>query len=585
GFYCWGLKPPENVTGLRLLPGVYSGYTLRPGLTALFRFAYSESKGPGQAALAVDQTRCWFGTTRTAYQYLCLSFPPAYKDGVFRVHRGETVTGKLLISQARPDIWNPVFKEEEYASEEKLEFLPPRYPYSLYLDYFSTFARQPSLWVPLGKGMGLYHVGYYGHLTRVKRGGPYGYACQGRPLRYRQLAEWLEKKRPGLSHFQENTRQLEIAWGNGTNAMVAYALLLLGKPWSVSRGREIVQAILRFGFLISRGPLSGAWWGAYNVDRKRFQDHYGGQQLFLPDQGLVNHFLARAALDGFVPVSLVQEAIERNVNFLERLERKFGWFPNAVSSDGQIGYSREGVLYRQPVAPGIALVAQSLVMLARLSGEKKFLRTAERIIQQHLLPLFARNDFGCLEYDHAGHDSSGACLLLVSLAEYLNCPGARLREEISYWQERIFWHLMSFRHEYDFFPYLHSFNAVGWGGVSVNKFGFLHGFTPGSSQGEYALHLRYDYGYGLWKTGETNPVLPAYPALVNYLNHLTYHQFINPKLKKGFGGLTEHVAMRTYVQDTTHILHSTPLPMILLLRRSREEKRFWEPLGGYEARS
>ncbi|HOJ39491.1 MAG TPA: hypothetical protein PK644_03375, partial [bacterium] len=267
GFYCWGLKPPENVTGLRLLPGVYSGYTLRPGLTALFRFAYSESKGPGQAALAVDQTRCWFGTTRTAYQYLCLSFPPAYKDGVFRVHRGETVTGKLLISQARPDIWNPVFKEEEYASEEKLEFLPPRYPYSLYLDYFSTFARQPSLWVPLGKGMGLYHVGYYGHLTRVKRGGPYGYACQGRPLRYRQLAEWLEKKRPGLSHFQENTRQLEIAWGNGTNAMVAYALLLLGKPWSVSRGREIVQAILRFGFLISRGPLSGAWWGAYNVDR------------------------------------------------------------------------------------------------------------------------------------------------------------------------------------------------------------------------------------------------------------------------------------------------------------------------------
>ncbi len=34
----------------------------------------------------------------------------------------------------------------------------------------------------------------------------------------------------------------------------------------------------------------------------------------------------------------------------------------------------------------------------------------------------------------------------------------------------------------------------------------------------------------------------------------------------GFGGCTEHTALAPYVQDTTHLIHSTPLPMIAMER-------------------
>ncbi|MCM8769456.1 MAG: hypothetical protein NC911_07305, partial [Candidatus Omnitrophica bacterium] len=378
--------------------------------------------------------------------------------------------------------------------------------------------------------------------------------------------------------FQENCRQVEIAWGNGTNSMVAYALFHLRQTWARVKARQIIREILNFGFLSTSGPLKGAWYGAYHVDRKRFQDHYGGKQVFLPDQGLVNHFLSSCVIEGFIPATSVREALEENCQFLERIEKKYGWFPNAFSPNGEIGYSREGVIYDWPLAPGIALAAQSFLMLWRLSGSEKAWHTAERIFQEMVIPLINRYDFGCLEYDHAGQDSTGACWLLVAFSEYLASGRGKLREAIRENQEKIFWHLLSFRQEHDYFPYLHSMNAVGWGGISVNRFGFLHGFTPGSSQGEYALHLRYDYPYALLKTVLTNPDLPGLPATLNYLNHLTYHQFINPELKRGFGGLTEHVAMKTYVQDTTHILHSTPLGMILLLGPQRH--LLPEPLAG-----
>ncbi|MCM8770069.1 MAG: hypothetical protein NC911_10480, partial [Candidatus Omnitrophica bacterium] len=244
GFYFWGLKPPEQVGKLRLLPGVYSGYSFKPGLTAVFRFTYLESKGIYQAALAVDQERSPYGTTKTAYQYLCLSFPPAYKDGVFRLNRGQSVTGKLQVILSHHDIWNPILKKEEFSWLGEPSYLPARYPYSVYLSNFLVFVRQPGLWVWLGRDQGMYHVGYYGHLSSVKKGGPYGYALNGRPIRYRDLADFLKQKRPGLGHFQENCRQVEIAWGNGTNSMVAYALFHLRQTWARVKARQIIRAIL-----------------------------------------------------------------------------------------------------------------------------------------------------------------------------------------------------------------------------------------------------------------------------------------------------------------------------------------------------
>ena len=93
---------------------------------------------------------------------------------------------------------------------------------------------------------------------------------------------------------------------------------------------------------------------------------------------------------------------------------------------------------------------------------------------------------------------------------------------------------------------------------------------PGSLQGEYGLHIRYEYGYALLRTFEVNPCPLTYTALVNYLNLVTYEQVVNRELKKGFGGITEATSLRTYVQDTTHLVHSTTLQYILFEKRKRK---------------
>jgi hypothetical protein len=57
----------------------------------------------------------------------------------------------------------------------------------------------------------------------------------------------------------------------------------------------------------------------------------------------------------------------------------------------------------------------------------------------------------------------------------------------------------------------------------MNKHGFMHGFTKGSTQSAYCEHIRWEYPYALL-----------------------------------------HTAHSAYVQDTTHLIHSTPLAMIMM---------------------
>jgi hypothetical protein len=371
-----------------------------------------------------------------------------------------------------------------------------------------------------------------------------------------------------LGHFQQNIRMIEIGWGNGGNSMLAYSLYHLGEDWAAERATQLVNGMLRLegtGFQIDSGPLAGAWINGYDADVRRFQYHFGGQQVFLPDQGIVNYFLAKCFLEGHNTDPDIVRHIRRNCEeFLAPLEARFGTFPNALSPDGSTGYSREAYRYDRGVLPGLALAALSFVVLYELTGEKEQLRTAEDILRRHVAPLIDRHEFGFLEYDHNGHDSAGACMTLIAFAEYLELAEANLKELVQEIQKKVFLYLLSFRHEHDFFLYEHSKNVLGWGGIARNRFGFMHGFTPGSTQGTYCLHIRYEYGYALLRTLQTASSPLVRSALINYLNYVTYQQFVNPDLKKGFGGVTEHTALSTYLQDTTHLIHSTPLPFILV---------------------
>ena len=575
GFFFSGIEPPKDTTDLRLLPGVYSGYTVRDE-TFLWSVNYNNNSGIRQMSLAVDQERIKKGTTRMEYQYLTLSFPPAYKDGVVTVCPGEKVTGEVVIEQRTENIWDPSLKQEELAVLKQPNYIePPRFSYSQYIKNWEHYIQDPDLWVDLGNNMGMFHVGFYNLLKEPKKGGPYGYELKGKPVRYKELYEIMFGKRRHeqikLSFFQTNIRQLEIGWGNGYNTIAAYTLYRHGKKWALKQADQIINAVLglkKNGFQIMEGPLNGAWINGYDASSEHFQDHYGGQQVFLPDQGIVNYFLARCFLEGYSKDNRIIERIKYNCEeFILPLEKKFGTYPNAFSPDGSTGYSREAYKYDSGIAPGIALSALSLVVLYELTKKKQYLTKAEDIISRFLAPLLEQNKFGFLEYDHNGWDSSGACMMLMTFAEYLNIPDANKKRLVRKLQKKVFYYLLGFRHEHDYFLYEHSQNVLGWNGIARNKFGFLHGFTPESRQGEYSLHLRYEYGYALLRTFETwnNPLV--YSALINYLNYYTYQQFVNAELKKGFGGCTEHTALSTYIQDTTHIGHSTPLTMILLQSR------------------
>lgn len=573
GFYFLGMEFPADASSLRLMPGVYSGYS-KDGETYKFDASYDKSLGLFQTALAVDQCKTSLGTTLQDHQWLAMSFPPAYKDGVAGLKAGQVVRGELIVSCEKEDIWDPVHKKRELEKNFHQEDLPPKFPWRKFLENWEKYVQNKELWVPLGDGMGMFHVGFYNLLKEPKLGGPYGYSLDGKPVRYKELYDIAFGKRKDeeitIGYFQDNTKQLETAWGNGCNVMVAYALYNYGGDWFRNKADEIVNALLNFkngSFQIQDGPLKGAWMGGYDALKEKFQDHYGGDQVFLPDQGIVNYFMGRIYLEGFNKDPKIIDAIKRNCEeFLLEVEKKFGAFPNAFSPDGSAGYSREGYLYDKTNAPGAAQTALSFFVLYELTGNAEYLKHGERIIEKHLKPLIDRNKFGFLEYDHLGWCSAGACSILIALAEYLELEDGSLKALVGEMQEKVFYHLLSFRHENDYFVYLHSKNVDGWGAKAVTRHGYLHGFTPGSAQGEYMLHTRYEYGYALLRTAQTMKSELAEEAFRNHLNYLTWQQFTNPDLKKGFGGITEHTGFRTYVQDTTHLVHSTPLPLILAVK-------------------
>jgi hypothetical protein len=572
GFYFLGIEFPDDTSSLRLLPGVYSGYS-KDRKTFIFDSVYNESAGLYQLALAVDQLKTSLGTTLQEHQWLTMSFPPSYKDGVADLKAGQEISGELVASMEREDIWNPIHTKRKLEKSPAPKEFAPKFSWQKYLENWEKYAQIEDLWVSLGDKMGMFHVGFYNLLKEPKLGGPFGYTLNDKKIRYKDVYDVAFGKRAEenikLSYFQDNTKQLEIGWGNGCNVMVAYSFYHYGGEFFQEKADETVHAVLNFkekgrGFQLMEGPLKGAWINSYDADKKRFQDHYGGEQIFMPDQGIVNYFLGKIFLEGFNQDPKIIDVIKINCeDFLLEVEKKTGTFPNAFSQDGSEGYSREGYLYDKPNAPGVAQAALSLVILYELTRDSQYLAQAERIIKTHLKPLIDANRFGFLEYDHLGWCSAGACSILISLAEYLELEDGMLKELVKEMQGKVFYHLLSFRHEHDYFVYEHAENVDNWGAKSVTENGFLHGFTPNSGQGEYMLHTRYEYGYALMRTYQTKKCDLTKSAWVNHLNYLTWQQFTNPDLKKGFGGITEHTGLRTYIQDTTHLVHSTPLPLIL----------------------
>ena len=565
GFYAAGIDPPSGAKDLRIMPGVYCGWS-HQGYTFAFSFNYDDVKGVYQTAPTADLERVPWGTTLLKHERLCWSFPPSYRDGVVELKPGQRVTGSFAIKALPCSIWDPACKALLGPSGDNT-IAAPRFPLARYISNWRHYLDQPDLWVRLAKDQELHTVGFYNHLDKPKRGGPYGYMLDGKRMQYGKLAQFIKSpgKKRKLSSFQDNNLQLELAWGNGGNAMAAYALSF-GRRSDKVRARKIARAILHFkdgGFQLKEGPIQGAWIGAYDATKKRFQDHYGGQQVFLPDQGIINYFLAKAFLEGHTRDKAIIDRVGSNCEFfLSQLKQTYGCYPNAFALDGSIGYSREGYRYDWSNAVGVALTSLSFLMLYELTGERSAWRSAKEVFDDDLVPLLEQNAFGFVEYDHKDFCSAGACWLIIALAEFVE-KAPQGRKRFKEYLDKVFQHLMSFRHEHDYFFGAHSKNTLGWHAIPHNRYGFVHGCSAGSAQGRYCLHLRYEYQYALFRMFEMTGSAQAYAAFMNYLNLYTWHQFVNQRLTKGFGGITEHIAMSKYVQATTHFIHSCPLGMLM----------------------
>lgn len=580
GFYCLGIEFPD-CNNLRLLAGCYCGFSNDRGAWK-FSPEFHEEDGLMQMSSGIDFVLIPQGTVRTAYQYFCLTFPPAFQDGIYHLKRGNNVNGELRINfYPECSIWNPELKT--LTNNEQI--LSPRYSFSSYIKKWERYTHQSGLWVELGKDMGMFHVGYYKLLADLDRksgddslslpGGPYGYMLNGKQLMAQEINALFEKNKPAttlrLDNFQYNTAQLEIGWGNGGNIMQAYALYQHGKRWGKQKATAIINALLNFncdgnGFQLKAGANTGAWIGAYDANTHCFQDHYAGNQIFIPDQGMVNFFLAKIALESHYDSLVITDRIRLNCyQFINKLENRLKIIPHGISNDGAYGFTREGKIYNKTNAPAAALAGLSWLMLYRLTGEPRALSECEMIIEQYLMPELKEFRFGYVEYDHYGYCSAGACWIIIALAEYAQYViDGYMKKVVASLMQLTFRHLMSFRNEYDFFIDSHCHNWNGFGAKQINKYGFAHGFSAGSAQGAYVIHTRYEYAYALLRYWQTTKDRVAENALQNLLNVQTWHQYNNPRLVRGYGGITEGVPQEVYIQDTAHSIHSCPLTMILI---------------------
>jgi hypothetical protein len=117
-------------------------------------------------------------------------------------------------------------------------------------------------------------------------------------------------------------------------------------------------------------------------------------------------------------------------------------------------------------------------------------------------------------------------------------------------------------------PHLERYGSteVELGGSMRVRGGIVHSSTPGSSQGGHGSHTRYDYPVAFEHYYGLTCCAKAYAALVGYLNYHTWHQFLNPDLRIGYGSNTECCRMTwRHVQDTAQLKHANPIGMLGLL--------------------
>ena len=534
----------------RLLPGLFSGWSHDGRSIILFPGRMPECAR--QMTLAPDHERREAGDIRTSRQGMALNMPAGMFGGVTVLDPGDIWTGMAIAKIGLDDPWNPALsKAAEKLNPPDPGIQQPRHDWPAHVANWAALMRRDDAWVPLGRGMGMYHRGFYGMIR-------FGEKRISGPLRYNGL------RCIGTG----NERLIELAWGGSNNALLAYSLFHHGSDWAVKRARMIVKAATEFkqrGFQVNNGPCRGAWYNGFQPDADKFSDRYDRTTLYTPDQGIANYFLGRILLEKFAGNDLLVERIKLNCEqYLPSLENRRGGLEMARKFDGSPGVDRYELLFdgdKADLAMPSAMGALSHLVCFRLTGSRRALERGEALLS-HVLEKVRAFEWRFHEYDTWGWDNMAMCWILVTLVEWsARKSSAALDRAIVLTRDA----LLSCQHRFDLELERYTQQERCWGGRMNNRGGFAGGTTVGSLQSATGLHNRFDPALALLTHYRHTGDARSYTALLEFLNYLTYHQWTRRDLPIGLGAVTEAMHLvEGHVQDTAQTLHSNTLFHIML---------------------
>jgi len=532
---------------VRILFGVYSGWN--EGRRGFFAYPRFLPGVPKQFTVVKHYTRTEPGVIHAKEQGIALTYPEASFGASRELSCGTEIIGGWHLEFTSDDCWDPDLdaKAITYAPPDS-GIQPPRHSFETHLANWRTLMKRPELWVDFGNGTGFYHRGFYG-------------VCGGKMDVSGVLAYDGPKCLGTLTD-----RLCELSWGGSSNVLIAYTMFQLGEEWALEKARAILKGVVEFrpgGYQAQEGALKGAWYNGWLVDEGRFADRYGRDSVYTPDQGITNYFLGKCLIEGLSSEDRIVSMMEKNCEYLQSLEMPGGGIRFGIRPDGSTAVDRHEIVYDiyggdMALAAGAAAISH--LMTFRLTGKETYRDKAKQYLD-HQLRHIAENNWRFHGYDTYGTNSQGLSWHLIILSEFLRDGFAEAEAAA----ERTLRHLISFQHRFDMGLDRHSDLERPWGGEMRGRGTFPTGSTRHFAQDYLNGHNRFDPSEALWAYYTATNDARAYASLLNFVNYLTYHQFVRTGLPIGLGAVTEQMHFEEgHLQDTVQTLHSNPLQHVLL---------------------
>ena len=579
------LVPGRSTRNVRLAAGLYSGWTI--GRRTFAVIPETDHAPLLTVQTPVDRVRNGFGVFKedgpVRCAPICMSYPPALTGCLANRFDERRISGRCTWYAGDVSVTSPSLLERANApSNEHREIPAPRYGLARYRQSFLEFLDRPEMLVDLRRGFGLFHRGFFNCAQQDSERDALGDAAD-KPAysgvlvyRHPAIRAHLADPRsyPTLAVFGDYATMgsplCDVVWGGAHNLQTV--LFLFRQNALVDKAEKVLHTLLQFrnrdgdGFQIGRGKTKGAWWNAYQPELDAFSSRYFRSLVGTADQGLWCHYLCCLYQEGYCrDVAIRQQIVDCCRHFLSPLIESGAGCPlyHAYRTSGKPGYTRENRAYTRQSPFAVIMSALAFLSAYRLTGDSRWKRLARQTAHRCVAAHYRHFDWGWQEYDTLGQDTMGMARTLMALCELYEefaLPGLKQSAD------DLAAYLYHCQHHYDLRLDRYMDNERSWGGTSVNRGCFLHGYTYNARQGLHTLTFRSDMPEGLLRYFELTGDARTYESVVKYFNVLTFHQVIRRDIAFGFGSTSEHLNLQAdYVQDTFQISNAMPYGIEKLL--------------------